>query len=69
MSNTTAEILTAAINELRAQKMNDAQIASDFLGGAIAVLVEGIGKDETANFLRSFADRVEKEPGLDNVVN
>lgn len=58
MSKPTAEILTTAINELRAQKVNDATIASDFLGGAIAVLVEAIGAPETAKFLRSFADRV-----------
>ena len=33
MTDKTAEILTAVINELRARKMNDAQIATDLLGG------------------------------------
>ena len=69
MKDKTAELLTNAINEMRVAGKNPQQIATDLMGGAVAVMVESIGIAETSKFLHSFADKVSETPELDNIVN
>jgi hypothetical protein len=67
--NKAAESLTIAINQMRAEGDNPQVVATNLMGGAVAVLVESIGPKETANFLHHFADAVAATSELDNVVN
>ena len=69
MKETSEVIITRAINELRTAGKNPQQIATDFMGGAVAVLVDSIGTAETSRFLHSFAAKVAETPELDNVLN
>ena len=60
MTDKSAKIITRAINDLRKQNINDVEISIDFLGGAVAVMVEAAGVNSTASLLRNLADQVEQ---------
>lgn len=43
MTEKTAETITQTINKMRAQNINDVEIALNFIGGAVPVLIEAAG--------------------------
>jgi len=54
-----SEVITSAINQLRQKKVNDIEIALEFLSGSIPVLIEVQGAKETANYFRRLADSIQ----------
>jgi len=60
---TNARIVTDTINELRQHGVNDYEVAIDFLGTAVPILIEVSGAVYTAKFLRDMANQVEQHEG------
>ena len=69
MKDTSAEILTAAINQMRACKLNDVEISINMLGASVPVMVEAGGAKHAADFLRNLADSLENENDTLSSVN
>jgi len=59
MTDKSDKFIAGMINELRRQRMNDIEIANDFLGGGVAVMIDAVGTKPTAEFLRSLAEQVD----------
>lgn len=49
-----------AVKGLQEGGENPGQIATDFLGFGVSMMVESYGKENTANFLRNLAGQVDK---------
>ncbi len=69
MIDKSAEILTTAINQMRAGQMNDVEISINLVGCAVPVMLEATGSKATADFFRNLALRVEKESDSLGTVN